>query len=301
MSTPATEGSSAMDWKLEVVVVPVSDVDRAKEFYADKLGFRLDVDHRAGEHFRVVQLTPPGSACSITIGTGHQRRGAGLGARPAAGGLRHRGGARRAGRRAGCECQRDLALRRGPDAARARSRAPRATARSCPSPTRTATAGRCRRAGGPTRRHDRRPSRPRTGCGRGRLRRRWPSGTGASCTCTATGCWPRYDEAEDAVQETFLRAWRARDSFDGRPLVAGLAVPDRHQRLPGPDPGRGRGSCRGWGRWPRCRWLQPYPDRLLDELAERRTSRTRWRCTGRPSSWRSWPRCRCCRPGSGPR
>lgn len=59
-----------MDWKLEVVVVPVSDVDRAKEFYADKVGFRLDVDHRAGEHFRVVQLTPPGSACSITIGTG---------------------------------------------------------------------------------------------------------------------------------------------------------------------------------------------------------------------------------------
>lgn len=59
-----------MDWKLEVVVVPVSDVDRAKEFYADKLGFHLDVDHRAGENFRVVQLTPPGSACSVTIGTG---------------------------------------------------------------------------------------------------------------------------------------------------------------------------------------------------------------------------------------
>jgi catechol 2,3-dioxygenase-like lactoylglutathione lyase family enzyme len=59
-----------MDWKLEVVVVPVSDVDRAMEFYTEKLGFHLDVDHRAGEHFRVVQLTPPGSACSITIGTG---------------------------------------------------------------------------------------------------------------------------------------------------------------------------------------------------------------------------------------
>jgi catechol 2,3-dioxygenase-like lactoylglutathione lyase family enzyme len=59
-----------MDWKLEVVVVPVSDVDRAKEFYTEKLGFHLDVDHRAGENFRVVQLTPPGSACSITIGTG---------------------------------------------------------------------------------------------------------------------------------------------------------------------------------------------------------------------------------------
>ena len=48
-----------MDWKLEVVVVPVSDVDRAKAFYTDNAGFRLDVDHRAGDDFRVVQLTPP--------------------------------------------------------------------------------------------------------------------------------------------------------------------------------------------------------------------------------------------------
>ncbi len=59
-----------MDWKLELVVVPVSDVDRAKDFYSRKLGFIVDVDQRAGESFRVVQLTPPGSACSITIGTG---------------------------------------------------------------------------------------------------------------------------------------------------------------------------------------------------------------------------------------
>lgn len=56
-----------MDWKLEVIVVPVSDVDRAKAFYVDRLGFGLDVDYRAGEEFRVVQLTPPGSACSITL------------------------------------------------------------------------------------------------------------------------------------------------------------------------------------------------------------------------------------------
>jgi catechol 2,3-dioxygenase-like lactoylglutathione lyase family enzyme len=58
-----------MDMALELVVLPVTDVDRAKEFY-EAAGFRLDVDHRAGEQFRVVQLTPPGSACSITIGTG---------------------------------------------------------------------------------------------------------------------------------------------------------------------------------------------------------------------------------------
>lgn len=59
-----------MDWKLELIVVPVSDVDRAKAFYSEQLGFNVDVDHRAGESFRVVQLTPPGSACSITIGVG---------------------------------------------------------------------------------------------------------------------------------------------------------------------------------------------------------------------------------------
>jgi catechol 2,3-dioxygenase-like lactoylglutathione lyase family enzyme len=59
-----------VDFKLELVVVPVSDVDRAKAFYADKMGFTVDVDHAPNEQFRVVQLTPPGSACSITIGTG---------------------------------------------------------------------------------------------------------------------------------------------------------------------------------------------------------------------------------------
>ena len=56
-----------MDLKLELIVVPVSDVDRAKAFYMDNAGFGLDVDHRAGEDFRVVQLTPPGSACSISL------------------------------------------------------------------------------------------------------------------------------------------------------------------------------------------------------------------------------------------
>lgn len=59
-----------VDWKLELVLVPVSDVDRAKTFYIERAGFNLDVDHRAGDEFRFVQLTPPGSACSISIGTG---------------------------------------------------------------------------------------------------------------------------------------------------------------------------------------------------------------------------------------
>ena len=56
-----------MDWKLQLVVVPVSDVDRSKNFYTEKTGFTVDVDHSAGADFRVVQLTPPGSACSITL------------------------------------------------------------------------------------------------------------------------------------------------------------------------------------------------------------------------------------------
>ena len=59
-----------MDWKLEVVVVPVADVDRAKRFYSEQCGFVVDLDTRITDRFRVVQLTPPGSACSISIGTG---------------------------------------------------------------------------------------------------------------------------------------------------------------------------------------------------------------------------------------
>ena len=56
-----------MDLRLEVVVVPVSDVDRAKAFYSEKVGFNVDVDQRFGDKFRVVQLTPPNSACSIVL------------------------------------------------------------------------------------------------------------------------------------------------------------------------------------------------------------------------------------------
>jgi predicted enzyme related to lactoylglutathione lyase len=59
-----------MEWKLELVAVPVSDVDRAKAFYAEKVGFNADHDHRVSDEVRFVQLTPPGSACSIALGTG---------------------------------------------------------------------------------------------------------------------------------------------------------------------------------------------------------------------------------------
>lgn len=59
-----------MDYKIEMIPVPVTDVDRAKSFYSDGLGFAVDVDHAAGPDFRIVQLTPPGSGCSIGIGIG---------------------------------------------------------------------------------------------------------------------------------------------------------------------------------------------------------------------------------------
>ena len=59
-----------MDWKLELVAVPVSDVDRAKDFYAEKAGFNVDHDHTVSDEIRFVQLTPPGSACSIALGKG---------------------------------------------------------------------------------------------------------------------------------------------------------------------------------------------------------------------------------------
>ena len=59
-----------MDFKLELIAVPVSDVDRAKAFYVDQVGFNLDHDHKVDENMRFVQLTPPGSACSIAIGQG---------------------------------------------------------------------------------------------------------------------------------------------------------------------------------------------------------------------------------------
>jgi catechol 2,3-dioxygenase-like lactoylglutathione lyase family enzyme len=69
-----------MDWKLEVVVVPVADVDRAKSFYVDQLGFRLDADTQPTPAMRVVHVTPPGSGCSVVIGPKVVPAGTDLGA-----------------------------------------------------------------------------------------------------------------------------------------------------------------------------------------------------------------------------
>lgn len=71
--TETGSASSKIEWRLELVQVPVADVDRAKEFYAEKLGFLEEGDHQVSEELRFVQLTPPGSACSIALTTGaHQ-------------------------------------------------------------------------------------------------------------------------------------------------------------------------------------------------------------------------------------
>jgi predicted enzyme related to lactoylglutathione lyase len=64
------DSGSVVDWRLELVQVPVSDVDRAKAFYTEKVGFNADHDYQVTDELRFVQLTPPGSACSIAIGTG---------------------------------------------------------------------------------------------------------------------------------------------------------------------------------------------------------------------------------------
>ena len=68
-----------MDWKLELIVIPATDVDRAKAFYMEQVGFELLVDHSAGEDFRVVQLNPPGSACAIAVMKQPERAGSARG------------------------------------------------------------------------------------------------------------------------------------------------------------------------------------------------------------------------------
>ena len=69
-AAPTATPTATPDLRLELLLLPVSDVDRAKAFYSEQVGFAVDVDHRAGDEFRVVQLTPPGSACSISVGIG---------------------------------------------------------------------------------------------------------------------------------------------------------------------------------------------------------------------------------------
>ena len=140
-----------MDLKIEVILIPVTDVDRAKEFYSEKLGFNVDVDHKAGEDFRVVQLTPPGSACSISIGKGITDAEPGSVRRHAHRRQGHRGRACSAQR---CRRRRQprTALRERAADARAGPRTMPTTARTSSSATRMATPGRCKRSAAPPRR-----------------------------------------------------------------------------------------------------------------------------------------------------
>ena len=69
-TTAATAVATTLNWKLELVAIPVTDIDRAKAFYVDQVGFNADYDVRVNESLRFVQLTPPGSACSICLGEG---------------------------------------------------------------------------------------------------------------------------------------------------------------------------------------------------------------------------------------
>ena len=62
-----------MDWKLEVVTIPVSDMDRSRDFYSEKIGFNVDIDHQVSDKIRFLQLTPPGSACSIHLSPGSEQ------------------------------------------------------------------------------------------------------------------------------------------------------------------------------------------------------------------------------------
>ncbi len=168
----------AGEMRLEVVVVPVSDVDRAKRFY-ESLGWRLDADFTVDEGYRIVQLTPPGSGCSIIFGDGVTRREARLLRGPAARGLRHRRDPRRA-RRARRRGQRAVPRRdRGLPPRRARGPRRRSGAGPCrlrlvrrlqrSGRQRLAAAGDPDAAPGPLRRHEQRLRRDRD---RRRLARR---------------------------------------------------------------------------------------------------------------------------------
>ena len=230
-----TPRARRVDMKLEVVVIPVSDVDRAKRFYGG-LGWRLDADFAVGDEFRVVQFTPPGSPCSIHLRHGRHVGRAGLGPGPVSHRLRHRGRARRARRRGvevsevfhdvgGVSTTPDrpaVSAARDPQRTQLRARSPR-------SAIRTATAGCSRRSPRDcpdawmrtTRRSPRRPSsrarsaarRPRTASTR--------SGPASKMRTGRTGTpstWCGSRPARRCRHEQRLRRHRHRRRLAGRAL-----------------------------------------------------------------------------------
>ena len=183
-----------MDFKLELVIIPVTDVDRAKDFYMERAGFRLDVDHRAGEDFRIVQLTPAGSACSVTLMRNPDAAGSVQGLHlivtdidAARAELTGRGVAASEVFHFGAEGQTP-----GPDPQRGQLQLVPVVQR--PGWQRLARAGGQGRRGSALMAADRRRcdagGKPRPTVTRPRSTS-WPGCTAGSCTCTATGCWPR--------------------------------------------------------------------------------------------------------------
>ena len=292
---------AAMDFKLELVIIPVTDMDRAKDFYTERAGFRLDVDHRAGEDFRIVQLTPPGSACSITLMRNPEAAGSVQGlhlivtdideARAELTGPR--------GRRLAISPLR----RRRPDA---RTRPAAGQVQLVPvlhRPGRQRLAGAGGQAGIPARtmtghEADRLVAAAVAGneLAFGELTRRHRRELHVHCYRMLAS----FDDAEDAVQETLLRAWRGRAGFAaGAQFRAWLYRIATNVCL---DVLRSRSrQARPLCPSPSCRGCSPI---LMSFLIRRRpppSSQKRSSWGARPSSWRSSPRCRCCRRGSAPR
>ena len=289
-----------MDYKLELVLIPVKDVDRAKAFYVEKMGFNLDVDHKASEEFRVVQMTPQGSACSITLGIGITEAEPG----PSAGRICASPTSRRRARSSsgrGVEVSdvRHFDREKG-DGSRGPIPSTTPTRRSRTSPTRTATRGCSRRSTTRRRTRDRRRSwrtrspgtRPRSPSSR--------SVTAASCTSTATGCSRRSTRPRTrcrrrscahggAGRRSRATHCSARGSTGSRRTsVSTCSAP---ARAAGPKPGRSR----------RCRGCSPirtgYSTRWRRPMTTRTSSPSRARRSSSPSS----RRCRRCRHGNGRR
>ena len=250
--------------KLELVLLPVTDVDRAKALlHRDSSGFTLDVDHQASDEFRVVQLTPPGSACSIIDRHRHHRRG--RRARSAAPTWSSPTSRQRtpSWSERGVDGQRDPALRERRMDRRARPGARATTTRSPISPTPTATPGCCRSVGRASRRRDARSRRFADEAAFAALAERHRRELHVHCYRMLAS----FDEAEDAVQETFLRAWRAPRALRRRATRCARGSTGSPRTSASTCSGAGRGGCTELRSFAEVPWLQPYPDRLLDEIA----------------------------------